>query len=48
MKKRDNRLFLNHMLEAIETISKYLSEIDEAGFTIQGSTKMPSLGKFKS
>lgn len=32
MKPRDNRLFLQHMLEAIATIDEYLAEVDEAGF----------------
>lgn len=36
MKPRDNRLFLQHMLEAISTIGKYLADVDEAGFRDSG------------
>ncbi len=36
MKTRDNRLFLQHMLEAIATIGEYLAELDEAGFRQSG------------
>ncbi|MBE0565709.1 MAG: DUF86 domain-containing protein [Krumholzibacteria bacterium] len=32
MKPRDNRLYLQHMLEAIATIDEYLADVDEAGF----------------
>jgi uncharacterized protein with HEPN domain len=36
MKPRDNRLFLQHMLEAIATIGEYLADVDEPGFRASG------------
>lgn len=36
MKPRDNRFFLQHMLEAIATIGEYLAEVDEPGFRDSG------------
>ena len=34
MKPRDNRLYLQHMLEAISTISGYLAGMDESKFQV--------------
>ena len=36
MKPRDNRLYLQHMLDAISTIGEYLGNIDEAVFRETG------------
>ncbi len=36
MKPRDNRLYLQHMLDAITTIGEYLDNTDEAAFSATG------------
>ena len=32
MKPRDNVVYLKHMIEAVEAIDEYLSDVDEPGF----------------